>query len=737
MIEHSLVYLHATKPTRRFVGCGALVEGGYVATCRHVWKMATDAAAKSEPSEPLRVEIEYPRVLKDATPLRYPAYLADACESVAPLPDLVLLQPDEIPVTGTMVLQLAIKEGNEIGEGFAIAGVTGRDSGNPGGVRDLRVSGTIDDHINMRELRQFTGSNSNAYWFTAGSSGSPVFIRNGQQLAGIISLSELGANEGESLLHEAFVVPGTAIRSHVSRLLATPVATRRHLSRTDLQTILDKMQISDVPLAEVPRRLEEFIDGALARAAEPVSRSNLGADIDAAIAASRAKLKTFDTAGAREMLQAKIVEEEATRIRRMVPLLRERAAIELLDFDRDAAKATWAEITSLAPDDVWAWIELGDLWVTTGPASHAADAYRKAEAAALRNGDERDLSVSFNRLGDVQVAQGDLAGALKSYRDSLAIAERLAKSDPGNAGWQCDLSVSFDRVGDVEVAQGDLAGALKSYRDSLAIKDRLATSDPSNAGWQRDLSVSFDRVGDVEVAQGDLAGALKSYGDSLAISDRLATSDPGNARWQHDLSVSFNKVGDVQVVQGDLAGALKSYRDSLGIRDHLTTSDPGNAGWQRDLSVSFDRVGNVQVAQGDLADALTSYRDSLGIGERLATSDPGNAVWQRDLSVSFNKVGDVLMAQGDRGGALKSYRDGIAIRERLATSDPGNAGWQHDLSVSYAKLAGVFRKEGQLPEALQSLQRGRQLMAHLTRLSPDNAVWKGDLAWFEAQIADL
>ena len=62
-----------------------------------------------------------------------------------------------------------------------------------------------------------------------------------------------------------------------------------------------------------------------------------------------------------------------------------------------------------------------------------------------------------------------MPSALKSYRDSLAIAERLAQSDPGNADWQRDLSVSYEKVGDVQVAQGDLAGALKSYRDSLAI----------------------------------------------------------------------------------------------------------------------------------------------------------------------------------------------------------------------------------------------------------------------------
>ena len=122
---------------------------------------------------------------------------------------------------------------------------------------------------------------------------------------------------------------------------------------------------------------------------------------------------------------------------------------------------------------------------------------------------QRDLSVSYIKVGDVQVAQGDLAAALKSYRNSLAIRDRLAKADPGNADGQRDLSVAYERVGDVQVAQGDVAGALKSYRDSLAIFEPLAKSDPSNAGWQRDLSVLYERVGDVQVAQGDLAGALE------------------------------------------------------------------------------------------------------------------------------------------------------------------------------------------------------------------------------------
>ncbi|MEI2774198.1 MAG: tetratricopeptide repeat protein [Candidatus Competibacter sp.] len=91
------------------------------------------------------------------------------------------------------------------------------------------------------------------------------------------------------------------------------------------------------------------------------------------------------------------------------------------------------------------------------------------------------------------VAQGNLPEALKAYRDGLAIRERLAQADPGNAGWQRDLSVSYNKIGDVRVAQGNLPEALKAYRDGLAIRDRLAQADPGNAGWQRDLSVSYEQ----------------------------------------------------------------------------------------------------------------------------------------------------------------------------------------------------------------------------------------------------
>ena len=86
--------------------------------------------------------------------------------------------------------------------------------------------------------------------------------------------------------------------------------------------------------------------------------------------------------------------------------------------------------------------------------------------------------------------------------------DKLAAADPGNAGWQRDLSISWNKLGDVRQAQGELSGALQAFAEGMKIAAKLAAADPGNAGWQRDLSVSWDRLGDVRVAQGDLPGAL-------------------------------------------------------------------------------------------------------------------------------------------------------------------------------------------------------------------------------------
>lgn len=383
MIETGLVYIYSISPARAFRGCGALIEGGYVATCRHVWRIA--APAGQPPSnEPTEVEIEFPFV-RDMDISTSRATFADSCEDAeGKAPDLVLLLPDTVP-SGVMTLQLATKERFETGASRAHTYLESRK-------RYSTVGGRIDTEAGQDGLRQFRSDQSQQYFFEKGSSGSPVFLENAQQFAGIIALAELGANPQESHLREAFVVPATTIRAFLVRLHARPVADEQGIRLSDWQPILDKLGAQGVAASDIPARLLALVEEAQKQAAKPVPVSNDGADIDAAIVASRAKLRDLDTAGALDVLQAKLDEKERERTRRLIPLLKERAAVERLAFDYDAAKQSLAEVTRLAPDDVWAFIDLGDLYVTTGPLEEAAKAFRNAESAARRQGAERDLS---------------------------------------------------------------------------------------------------------------------------------------------------------------------------------------------------------------------------------------------------------------------------------------------------------------------------------------------------------
>jgi tetratricopeptide (TPR) repeat protein len=317
---------------------------------------------------------------------------------------------------------------------------------------------------------------------------------------------------------------------------------------------------------------------------------------------------------------------------------------------------------------------------------------------------------------------GDTGKQFARALEAQRLLADLAAGKPIDMDYQDGLAAALDEVGTVLKAQGSLTAALKSYRDSFAIRERLAKVDPNNASWQGDLSFSYNKIGDVLVAQGNLTEALKSFRSGLAIAERLARADPNNARWQRNLYISHALVGDVLVAQDNLTEALQSFRDSLAITERLAKADPNNAGWERTLSISYERVGDALEAQDDLTGALKSYRDSFAIRERLAKADPNNAGWQHDLFVSYIKVGDVLMAQHSLTEALKSFRSGLAIAERLAKTDPDNARWPRGLAANYERVGDIYFERNEIDEAKAAFERALAFYAKLTEQSPDSAV---------------
>jgi tetratricopeptide (TPR) repeat protein len=103
---------------------------------------------------------------------------------------------------------------------------------------------------------------------------------------------------------------------------------------------------------------------------------------------------------------------------------------------------------------------------------------------------------------DPAVSAGKLEDARGWFDKALAVAKAFAAADPSNTQRQRDLSLSFEKLGDVAVSAGKLEDARGWFDKALVVRKVLAAADPSNTQWQSDLSLSYGKLGDVAMSAG-------------------------------------------------------------------------------------------------------------------------------------------------------------------------------------------------------------------------------------------
>jgi hypothetical protein len=223
MLKQSLVYIHAAGDDGNFVGCGAYIEQNLVVTCRHVWRDADEQA-----------KAVFPHVKRNGVAATSPLMLVDACKALdSDDPDIVLLRATD-PPDGLTELQVARDGAYETGGASALARLPTRRT-------DREILGEIGEHIDEKGRRAFSQPTKSGYWLEKGSSGSPAFIGSGQQLAGIISMAELGEDPQNAPIREAYVVPGTIIWPFVRAVAERELGVRE---RAIQQALLKEKEAS-------------------------------------------------------------------------------------------------------------------------------------------------------------------------------------------------------------------------------------------------------------------------------------------------------------------------------------------------------------------------------------------------------------------------------------------------------------------------------------------------------------
>ena len=255
------------------------------------------------------------------------------------------------------------------------------------------------------------------------------------------------------------------------------------------------------------------------------------------------------------------------------------------------------------------------------------------------------------------VTAGALVAAGRLAESLLAESrERFEEVDTPESRW--DVSVSLERLGDIEAQRKELEQAHKQFTEALGIRRELAKEPESRRG----VAILLGRLGDVEAqCEALLEQAHKRFTEALEISRELA-KEPESRR---DISLLLERLGDIEAQRKELEQAHKRFTEALKIRRQLDEKF-GTPESRRDISISLGRLGAIEAqcealleqAHKRFTEALETSRD---LAEKLRTPQS-----HRDMFISLFDLGDLEKKRKDLRQAHKRFTEALGISRDLA-----------------------------------------------------------------------
>jgi tetratricopeptide (TPR) repeat protein len=274
------------------------------------------------------------------------------------------------------------------------------------------------------------------------------------------------------------------------------------------------------------------------------------------------------------------------------------------------------------------------------------------------------------------VSQGQRAEALKAYRDSLSIRERLAKADPGNAGWQRDLAINKERIGDILVREGKAEEAIAAFERAAAIYADLVKRNPGDVQSRLFSVVPFWRLGELKGQEG---GAYLEA--ALAILRPLAKANRLDARRK-------NWIPQIEAALARLEEPTPYKQETAAIQSAFEAKDFARAAaLQESLAGAVEKAETEQSHKPGpaTADALVrvswyalfahDFGKALSASERAATLAPDEA----QLMIATNKAHAlVCLGRADEARALYARHRGKEVS--------GQGKWEAVILSDFAQL---------------------------------------------------
>ena len=297
-----------------------------------------------------------------------------------------------------------------------------------------------------------------------------------------------------------------------------------------------------------------------------------------------------------------------------------------------------------------------------------------------------NLAFNSQAMGDVldlYPEQRDSPARTEFYRHSVELLEPIVAKHPENQDWKRQLSVSYDRLGDRLVSDDLLDQAEPVYRKSFAISESLSDKYPNDQQLFLDRAISYEKIANVLSGEGKLGPAVDAYRATRDIWQKIVDTWP-SMDGTLSLAISQAKIAELE---GDSDQAVSDFKEAIVTLVRLNKGNPTNTNLRWSLMAVQDEAGNALTAKGDAVNALGIYRAALTVVEGWAKASPGESGFQIDLAMRHGRIADLLKTSGDLAGAF-----GVSDER-----SPGRGAGK--VATQEYRMAGRYRRDEQKKSA--------------------------------------
>lgn len=305
-----------------------------------------------------------------------------------------------------------------------------------------------------------------------------------------------------------------------------------------------------------------------------------------------------------------------------------------------------------------------------------------------------DLKTKLDEVGRLDILEG-LGGQVGEYLQTLNPDEVTDESLIQQARvWR--------QLGEVNMEQADLAGALEAFAASRDILLELHRRNPREAQFVYELGNAEFWVGYVYLENGDFNRAENALNDYLAWSYRLNELESGNAQWLMEKAYAHNNLAALVIRKGGGGdeSALVHIEQAVEFNRQVLEIAPDNPTYLSEYGETLAWLADTQMLACDLGNAFQSRQSSLEIARQLMEGSPGNTNYRSRYAFSLTGLSNVAAQIGLVDLAEENMVRARDILGQLSLSDPGNVDDRFEYLVREFWAAELLAEKGSLEEAI-------------------------------------